>query len=379
MKVLRISHSAVVDAWRECERVMRTQGVDVDLLCAKIWDEGGRPVRLEPRPGEPVEGVRTLGSHPALFMFAPGPLWRALGRPHDVLDIEQEPYALVTAEILALRVLRRAWDRLRGRRMRPPYLVSSAQNIDKRYPWPFSALERAALRHSAGVTVCNDEAVAICRRKGASGRVVNIPLGVDMAVFSPGDGERVPSRTVGYAGRLVSHKGVNVLVDAILADQTLTLRIAGGGPDEEALRAQAAPAGERITFVGSLDEPELVQFYRSVDVLAVPSLDATHGSRPGQGWVEQFGRVAVEAMACGTPVVASDSGALPDVVGDAGILVPPGDANALGAALRKVVDDPQLAATLRERGFPVAARCSWDSVATATRELYQQVLDATAP
>ncbi|MCL2466044.1 MAG: glycosyltransferase [Micrococcales bacterium] len=374
MKVLRISHSAVVDAWREGERVMRTQGLDVDLLCAKAWDEGGRVVALEPRPGEPVQGVRTIGSHPALFLFAPGPLWRALGRPHDLLDIQQEPYALVTAEILALRALRRGWDRLRGRRSHAPYLVSSAQNIFKWYPWPFSTLERRALRRSAGVSVCNDQAVSICKRKGAGGPVVNIPLGVDLSVFTPGPDGRTPSRTVGYAGRLVEHKGVDVLVKAVLADESLTLRIAGGGPDEDELRELAAAAGERITFLGSLGEPELVEFYRSIDVLAVPSLDATHGSRPGQGWVEQFGRVAVEAMACGAPVVASSSGALPDVVGDAGILVPPGDVEALGAALRQVVDDPELAATLRERGFPVAARCSWDSVATANGDLYRRVL-----
>ncbi|MDR3069071.1 MAG: glycosyltransferase, partial [Cellulomonas sp.] len=319
------------------------------------------------------------------FCFAPRGLWRALGHPHDVLDIQQEPFALVTGEILVLRAARRAWDRLRGRAgRRAPYLVSSAQNIAKRYPFPFGAMERAILRRAGGVHVCNEAAASIVRRKGATGPVVCVPLGVDLTVFTPaftpGEGRSATGGcVVGYAGRLAAHKGVDGLVRAVLADEQLTLRLAGGGPKAEELRALAAPAGDRITFVGSLSGPDLVEFYRGVDVLAVPSLDTRQQApsrRPAQGWVEQFGRVAVEAMACGTPVVASRSGALPDVVGDAGILVPPGDVAALGAALRQVVDDPELAATLRRRGFDVAARCSWDAIAAQVEDLYHQVLGA---
>ncbi|MCL2092336.1 MAG: glycosyltransferase [Micrococcales bacterium] len=387
MRVLTISHSAVVDAWRERERALRRRGLDVELVSATAWDEGGRTVRLEPRPDEPVVGLRTVGTHPALFCFAPRGLWRALGRPHDLLDIQQEPFALVTAEVLVLRAGRRAWDRLRGRAgRRVPYLVSSAQNIFKRYPGPFGALERAVLRRVDGVHVCNAAAASIVRRKGTTGPVRCVPLGVDLTVFTPGEADRPGGTVVGYAGRLVAHKGVDGLVRAVLADERLTLRLAGGGPQDAELRALAAPAGDRITFVGSLSGPDLVEFYRGVDVLAVPSLDTrqqgpsrrpgVRGRRPAQGWVEQFGRVVVEAMACGTPVVASRSGALPDVVGDAGILVPPGDVAALGAALRQVVDDPDLAATLRRRGFDVAARCSWDAVAAQVEDLYHQVLGA---
>lgn len=383
MRVLTIAHSAVVDAWRERERALRRRGLEVELVSATAWDEGGNVVALEPRPGEPVVGVPTIGTHPALFCFAPRALWRVLGHPHDVLDIQQEPFALVTGEVLALRAARRAWDRLHGRKgPRAPYLVSSAQNIFKRYPFPFGVMERAILRRAGGAHVCNEVAASILQRKGAAGPVRCIPLGVDLTIFTPGAG-RPGGSVVGYAGRLVAHKGVDVLIRAVLADERLTLRLAGGGPQEDELRALAAPAGDRITFVGSLSGPDLVEFYRGVDVLAVPSLDTRHQApsrRPAQGWVEQFGRVVVEAMACGTPVVASRSGALPDVVGDAGILVPPGDVAALGAALRQVVDDAELTATLRRRGFDVAARCSWDAVAAQVEDLYHQALgDAPVP
>lgn len=372
MKVLRVSHSAVVSGWRERERQLRSRGVDVRLLSARTWDEGGATIHLSPAPGEKVRGVRTVGSHPALFLYDPRPLWRALGEQWDVIDIHEEPFALATAEVLAIRTLRAFLTR----QSPAPAMLYSAQNITKRYPPPFRWLEAWALRTAAAVSVCNAEAGQICVAKGLRGRLEVIPLGIDPTLFSPEptaphsvsastSGATAPF-VVGYAGRLASHKGVDVLISAVMADDRLCLRLAGGGPQESALRRSAEPAGDRITFLGPLGEDELPAFYRSLDVLAVPSLDTP-------AWVEQFGRVAIEAMACGTPVVASRSGALPDVVGGAGLLVPPGDAVALGAALIQVASDPVLAARLREQGVERAATCSWAEVARRYHELYSHL------
>lgn len=359
MRVLRISHSAVVDAWRERERRLRTRGIDVEVLSARHWNEGGVDVPLDPRPGEPVQGVGTFGSHPALFLYDPRPLWAALGEPWDVIEVHEEPFALATAEILAIRALRRH---------RAPYSLYSAQNIRKRYPAPFRWFERWSLRHAAGLSVCNAEAGAICVDKGFPGVPRVIPLGLDRALFTPDAVARPARGVVGYAGRLAAHKGVEVLLDAIAGAPELSLRLAGAGPLEGPLRARVAGLGlgDRVTFVGSLDQDALPDFYRSIDVLAVPSL-------PTAGWLEQFGRVAVEAMACGTPVVASDSGALPEVVAGAGLLVPPGDPDALRAALRAALV-PDEAERLRPAGPARAASCDWDRVADAYEALYASMV-----
>lgn len=364
MRVLRFSHSAVVDAWRERERRLARRGVQVTTLSARSWDEGGSVVPLRPRPGEPVLGVRTWGTHPALFVYDPRPLWAALGETWDAVELHEEPFALATAEILALRALRR---------QRAPYSLYSAQNIPKRYPVPFRWLERSALRHASGLSVCNRAAGEICVAKGFPGVPRVVPLGLDAASFGPGTPRVAPGRpVVGYAGRLASHKGVDVLLDAVAAAPEFTLRLAGAGPEEERLRARASQLGiaERVIFVGSLSQDELPEFYRSLDVLAVPSL-------PTAGWLEQFGRVAVEAMACGVPVVASDSGALGDVVGGAGLLVPPGDPDALRAALRGAVV-PDEAARLRAAGLDRAASCDWERVADDYEALYRSMLKRPA-
>lgn len=364
-----MSHSAVVDPWRERERRLRASGHDVLLLSATRWNEGGAMVRLEPRPGEPVHGVRTIGQHPALFLYDPRPIWRALGEAWDVIDLHEEPFALCTAEILLLRTLRR---------QRAPYVLYSAQNIDKRYPVPFRWFERWALRHAAGVSVCNTEAGRIVERKGLAGAATLIPLGTDLEHFAPAEG--LPSSSedgrvrVGYAGRLEPHKGVDVLLDAVKGDERLSLRIAGGGSLETSLRHRVVDAdlGDRVQIIGSLDQSDLPDFYRGLDVLAVPSLTTS-------SWVEQFGRVAVEAMACGTPVVASRSGALPDVVADAGLLVPPGDPVALREALVRVGTDPDLAAELRAAGLARAGTTSWSAVARLQEELYRSVVEPSLP
>ena len=371
MRVLRISHSAVVDAWRERERYVRTAGHVVRSVSAAAWDEGGRTVRLAPRPGEDVVGVRTFGSHPITFVYDPVALWRELGTPHTVLDIHEEPYSLAAAEILLLRALRR---------VRAPYLLYSAQNITKTHPLPFRWIERLTLRGASAVSVCNDEAGRVLRGKGLRSPAHTIGLGVDTTMFRPTvRTERTlrhpggPIR-VGFVGRLAAHKGVHVLFRAAARDVRLHLSIAGGGPLEAALRERAGQpdlAG-RVEFVGHLSGERLAEHVRSLDVLAVPSL-------PRPSWVEQFGRVAIEALASGVPVVASDSGALPEVLQDAGLLVPPGDVEALRDALVRVGTNPAVRDELVVAGLVRAEAYTWANVGAQYLRLYREVATTSTP
>ena len=162
-----------------------------------------------------------------------------------------------------------------------------------------------------------------------------------------------------------------MLLDAIGRNGSLHLRIGGSGPLLDDLRGRAAAAGvaDRVELVGPVDPDDVVDFLRGLDVLAVPSL-------PTPSWTEQFGRVAVEAMACGVPVVSSDAGALPDVVGGAGIVVPAGDASALAGAL--VEAGGTRAPELRASGLARAAECSWEAVGRDYLELYRSVVHAAS-
>jgi glycosyltransferase involved in cell wall biosynthesis len=361
LRVLRISKSGVVTAWRERERLLRALGADLTLVTARRWEEGGSMVTFTDAGDGFAVPVRTYGRHPNLFVYDPRALWRTLGSARwDLIDLHEEPFGLAVAEVLAL---------CRLRSLRIPFVVSSAQNIDKRYPPPFRWFERWSLRRAAGAYTCNAEAGEILRRKGLRSVPVLLPLGVDVERFEPVD-RSPPSGTlrVGFVGRLIPHKGVDVLLAALAPDHRLTAEIFGAGPELEALTGLAARLGltDRVTFHGHVEEEAIPATYRRFDVLAVPSV-------PTPGWVEQFGRVVVEAQASGIPVVASASGALPDVVGERGLLVPPGDPEALGAALGRLLDEPGLWDGLRSAGIAGAGDYSWASVADAQMALYRSI------
>lgn len=357
--VLRIAHSGVVAAWRERERQLRTLGADLTLVSAARWEEGGSPVDLEPDGDRFVVAARTLGRHPNLFLYDPRPLWRLLGSDRwDLVDLHEEPFSLAVAEFLLLR-----WLRARG----VPFVLSSAQNLDKRYPAPIRWIEHLALTRAAGAYTCNREAGEILRRKGLTGELLLLPLGVDIDRFRPTDRPAPDGALrVGFVGRLIRHKGVDVLLEAAATDDRLTVEVFGDGVESERLAARAAALGlgARVTFHGPVDEADIPGVYHRVDVLAVPSV-------PLPGWVEQFGRVAVEAQSSGIPVVASASGALPDVVGESGLLVPPGDAAALAAALGRFLDEPGLWVRLRQAGLADSRQYSWVNVARAQMALYR--------
>lgn len=181
-------------------------------------------------------------------------------------------------------------------------------------------------------------------------RVTTIPNGVDLGLFSPASSERRHDIfRIGAAARLIPGKGVDVLISALslLSPQRAwECVIAGDGPDRDRLEllAQRSGASNRIRFSGWVGH--MAEFWRSCDVAVVPSFE----------FIESFGMTALEAMACGIPVVASRNGGLTEVVpdGTAGILVDAGNAMAMATAIQKYVDDPEVG---RAHGVRARSHC----------------------
>ncbi len=207
-------------------------------------------------------------------------------------------------------------------------------------------------------------------------RVRVIPPGIDLAGFAPGD-PIAARRRLGWpedafvaftVRRLVPRMGLDVLMDAwarIVHDAGgghRMLIIAGDGSEEPALRARAQGLGlgEAVHFAGRIDDPTLIAHYQAADVVPVPSLD-----------LEGFGLVVLEALACGTPVLVTDAGGLPETVGDfdQSLIVPAGDASALAERLGGAISG---ACPLPPRGAcrQHAERFSWQEAARRHGELF---------
>ncbi|EGD54320.1 glycosyltransferase family 4 protein [Gordonia neofelifaecis] len=257
--------------------------------------------------------------------------------------------------------------------------VKAAKGLKKISAWrwhSFLAMQgRVARRIPSLLTVSNSSEQDI--RKAfhvAPGALATIPLGVDVDLYAP-RGERVPGRIVCVASADAPLKGVSYLLEAVAkvaaerdVHLTLVSKLDPDGPSARLI--DELSIADRVSVVSGLDDAELAGLLASAEVACVPSL------------YEGFSLPAVEAMSCGTPLVATRAGAIPEVVGEdeeAAVLVPPRDAGALAQALLRLLEDPDLAARIGAGGRERATRrYSWSAVAKATADRYQAAVDAVA-
>ena len=377
MNILTIGHSYVVALNRRlCRELARAGGPDVSVTVAAPAYVAGdlRPISLEPMDGEPYELVPVpmrLTKVPHLAHYAPHAL-RSLMRSRrwDVVHAWQEPYVIVGGQVAA-------------QAPRDAALVySTFQNIPKRYPPPFAQIERACLRRASGWTAFGQTIAEAQRdRPGYRDRPMRtIPLGVDTSTFRPDPdaGRRIRLSlgwaddgppVVGYLGRFVPEKGLPLLMKSLEALPRGSWRalLVGSGPMEAELRAWAAGHPDGVRILTGVAHGDVPPHLNAMDLLAAPSQ-----TRPN--WREQLGRMLLEAMASGVAVVASDSGEIPHVVGDAGRIVPEADESAWVAALSELTTNPSLRRDLADRGLARARDVyDWPIVARQFLDFFREV------
>jgi glycosyltransferase involved in cell wall biosynthesis len=364
MKLLVVSHACIAPVNQSFyAEVAKLTGWEVSLVIPSRWnseyESGLRVTRWPEFTGEirPLPVCRP-GNIPLHFYKSSflGELRRA--KP-DAIYMHHEPYGLATAQVYAA-------NRLTGR---CPIGFYAAQNIDKTYPIPFRWFEAGVLQHSDFCFPVTQGALDVLREKGYGGVAEVLPLAVDRAIYTRRAEAAAGLRTslgigvdefvVGYLGRLVEEKGLRSLIDAVRGLGELPWRcvLVGTGGYEPELRAQVARLGleQKVIFAGYVPHEQAPVWLSLFDVLALAS-----EARPS--WKEQFGRVIVEANACGTAVVGTESGEIGNVLRTTGggIVVPEADTDALGEALAKLMREPEHRRSLAEAGLRVV------------RELYDQ-------
>jgi glycosyltransferase involved in cell wall biosynthesis len=372
MRVLIVSKILVVAAYRrKLDEIAAQPGIErLTVVTGPEWKEpGGRALAYEPSEGRHeyelrVEPIWFNGSY---HMF----LWPSLGRilrevRPDLVHIDEEAYNLATAHATRL-----------SRRLGTPSLFFTWQNLCRSYPPPFRWFERSVFSSSSFALAGSGEALDVLRMKGYCGPAAVIPqFGVDPTLFVPGEpAAHAGPPVIGFIARLVEEKGVFVLLDALARLRgEWRLHVIGSGPVEGAARrrAERLGIGQRIEWERGVPSTAVPERLRGFTVLVQPSLTRRH-------WKEQFGRAVMEAMACGVPVVGSDSAEIPHVVGDAGLIVPEGDPRALRDAIARVLIDADLRRDLAERGRArILERYTHRRIAEQTVEAYRSAVNSRA-
>ena len=373
-RLLTIGHSYVVAANRRLAHEMAVQSGgawDVTAVApARYRADLGR-IAAQAMPGEASRllplNVR-LDRVPHLMWYAG--LASVMDAPWDVVHCWEEPYILVGAQV--------ARRTPRDTRL----VIATFQNIAKRYPWPFERFERTAMARADGWIAFGQSVFDnLSGRTGYAGKPSRvIPPGVDVTGFraDPAAHRRTldrlgwgaADRVVGYLGRFVPEKGLAILLDALPRVTTPWRALfVGGGPMQPVLDRFAEQHRGRVHVQTGVAHDDVPAWLNAMTVLCAPSQTTS-------GWREQFGRMLIEAMACGVPVIASDSGEMPWVVGDAGVVVAEADVTAWTAAIDRLLGDDAVRREQAAKGIERAhERFAWPVVARSHLAFFETLME----
>ena len=363
-RVLVVSHPAVLAVNQLPYAALTGLGWDVHLVVPARWrheysDDEFDFERL-PELGDRVVGIPVFKSGAVqrhVYRCRASSLLRE--RRPDVLFAEEEPTSLPAWQ----------WGRA-AHSAGVPFGLQMDENLDRDYHPAAKAIRRWTLANSAFIAARSPAAVRLARRWGADCELPVVPHAVPAWDAVPSAPKR-DAFTVGFAGRLIEEKGIWDLVEAMKGLDGSRLRLIGNGALVPALRDTTA-AGVEIEIVTDIKHDEMPAAYGSIDVLVLPS-------RTTPTWAEQFGRVLVEAMWCGVPVVGSSSGEIPWVIEatGGGLVFPEGDVSALRATLSRLRDDPRLREQLATAGRDaVEARFSVEAAAADLDQALRAALPA---
>jgi glycosyltransferase involved in cell wall biosynthesis len=375
-RLISVAHSYAVAPNRRLVHEMARIGAgewEVTAVAPSFFHGDLRPIPLEVQPGEscrlePMPAYFTSRIH---WMLYGRRLRTVLREPWDVVHCWEEPYVLSGGQV--------AWWTPR----RAALVYATFQNIPKEYPPPFQWIERYALARATGWIAFGetiDQALTQkpCYQKRAR-RI--IPLGVDLARFHPDPAAKRAIRdaldwtasdppVVGYLGRFVPQKGLEVLTKALdHVRAPWRALLVGGGPMERPLREWAQNHGNRVRIATKVKHDQVPAYLNAMDVLCAPS-------RTTPTWREQLGRMLIEAFACGIPVIASDSGEIPHVVKDAGIIVPENDVEKWTKTLMDLLDNASRRLDLSARGLERARTAyAWPIIARRHLDFFGELLE----
>jgi len=348
MKVLVVSHSYVVGVnQQKIQRLAELPGFSVALAAPKEWMDMGRKLHLEKIPDAAFR-LYPLNVFWYNHLYAHFYDWFQLlaifiREKPDVLYIEEEPQSLAAGQVLLAASI-----------FKTTRILLTWENLEVKFPRYKRLMARWVLKHIDAAVGGTGDALETIRKIGYKGPgFVNPQFGLDEDSFFFKEvnplTEKLDLRkkfVIGFIARLTREKGILTLIQATARlPFEYTLFIVGDGPVKAQAVKLAAELGieNRIKWGGIISHSQLAEYMNCFDLFVLPSI-------PGPNWKEQFGHVVIEAMSCQLPVIGSDCGAIPELIGDGGLIFPAGDVDRLAAHIKTLHDDPSLREKLGARG-----------------------------
>lgn len=389
MKILVASHTYIVDL--NCEKLRalsRLQSdIEVTVVVPKKWRPGGiqnKIIETEYRDEGNFRIVPVSNysqNHQGLLTFG-SDLINLLGkfRP-NIIHVEQGSRGLAYAQMITLNALLG---------LKAKNVFFTWWNLPYNLKFPVSVLENYNLDNSHGIISGNQDGAEILRDRGYEGPIKVMPqLGVDETLFTPKAQPKLAAKVglesgefvIGFVGRFVPEKGIMTLLDALvkIKDKPWKLLLLGRGElkDEILQKAEEKGIKDRIILIESVPHDEVADYINLMSTLILPS-ETTYKFKTltSVGWKEQFGHVIIEAMACKVPVIGSDSGEIPHVIGDAGLIFPEGNVEELANRLEQLIDNQDLTENLAQMGY-AKAMAQYTNIALAKQQLefYQELVN----
>ena len=370
MKILVIWKALVSDAYhKRFEELASFKDVELNLIVPTRWNKAS--LKKRSCSEYKIIPARVMLNGYNHFHWYPELSKIVRQVQPDIFHIEEEHYSYVTFQAISL-----------ARKNNIRCLFVSLQNIYKKYPFPFSWIERYNLENADYAIAGNEEAKDILVRKGfANDNISILPQGVDTALFCKMESTKLRSKlrlgvfTIGYLGRFVIEKGIMDLLQAVSRISSgFNLLIVGSGKIEYKVKNQIEEEGrrlgisEQIRIVDTIPSSQVPDYLSCMDCLVLPS-------RATKKWKEQFGRVLIEAMACEVPVIGSDSGEIPNVIGDSGLIFKEGDIDDLSSKLKLLINNIDMRVELsRKGGQRVLNHFTQEKVAKETYKIYQKMM-----
>ncbi|MGB7440017.1 MAG: hormogonium polysaccharide biosynthesis glycosyltransferase HpsO [Coleofasciculaceae cyanobacterium] len=389
MRILVASHTYIVDL--NCEKLRELSRlapeIEVTVVVPRRWRPGGVQNKIiETQPlqegsfrvvpvsnfSENNQGLLTFGTDiiSLLRQFRP-----------QIIQVEQGAKSLAYAQLITL-------NQLLG--LKAKNVFFTWWNLPYEVKFPLSVLHAYNLSNTHGLISGNQDGVDILRQDDYRGLATVLPqLGVDESLFRPQPQPELKSQlgigsdqfVVGFVGRFVEEKGLMTLgrALALLRERSWKLLLLGRGPLQSVLQEKATEWGieDRLIMVESVPHDQVPHYINLMDTLVLPS-ETTYKFKTmtAAGWKEQFGHVLIEAMASRVTVIGSDSGEIPNVIKDAGLVFPEGDEAALCNCLASLMEQPDLNDKLAQLGYEWAMqKYTNKALAKEQLEFYQQLLD----